>query len=92
MTRERFNHLYDLVDEANKKVCCSASIEHGRFKDEIFITLFYADLYVSFYTDDCVMPSSCMHYDPDLIKAEAFLKMLIEAAKHHGPMRGDNND
>lgn len=79
MTRERLNHLLDLIDEVNSKVYVSASLSHGRNDDdEIFVSLFYLGekKYKAFST--CEYSSN---YDPDLERGEAFLHDLLAQAQ-----------
>lgn len=93
MTRERFCHLLNVVDEVNSKVDVAASIEHGRFDDRVHITMFYAPVNgnvtsieftnsSNFHTHDDII-----YGDTDLIKCEAFMRMLIASAEHCEVMR-----
>lgn len=91
MTRERFLRLYDLADEVNRKVDASVSVRHSRFSDDIFISLFYSNEVISFYEDGYINPDLNMHEDPDFTKAEAFMRMLLESAKHCKEMRGEDD-
>ncbi len=78
MTRERLNHLLDLIDEVNSKVYVSASLSHGLYDDEIFVCLFYLGekKYVAFCASDL-----SMNHDPNLERGEAFLKGLLAEAQ-----------
>lgn len=78
MTRERLNHLLDLIDEVNSKVYVSASLEHGLHDDSIFVSLFYQGpkVYKSFNT--CNYSET---YDEDLVKGEAYLRWLLAEAE-----------
>lgn len=78
MTRERLNHLLDLIDEVNSKVYVSASLEHGLNDDNIFVSLYYQGpkAYKSFNT--FIYSES---YDKDLVKGEAYLRGLLAKAE-----------
>lgn len=78
MTRERLNHLLDLIDEVNSKVYVSASLEHGLQDDSIFVSLFYQGpkVYKVFNTYNY-----SESYDKDLVKGEAYLRGLLAEAE-----------
>lgn len=85
MTRERLNHLLDLVDELNEKLYVNASLEHSKLEENLHITMFYAGKGVSrvFNTYHIGYDSYDNTYaDEDLIKGEAFMRMLLASAQH----------
>ena len=95
MTRERLNHLLDMVDEVNSKVNAAVSIEHGKYDDRIHITMFYARVNgeaTSVEFTDYKFGSThdfIIHEDTDLIKGEAFMRLLLASAEHCEVMRND---
>lgn len=91
MKRERLNHLLDMVDELNEKAYVSASLQHGKYSDDIHITIFYTGKDASMRTfttyDIGYQAYNNTFNDKDLIKAEAFLRMLLAATQHCEAMR-----
>lgn len=93
MTRERLIHLLDLVDEVNDRCYVNAIMSHSAYDDELHISLFYAstkgcNLYRFFST----YPYGYESYnstinDADLVKGEAFLRLLLASAEHCEVMR-----
>ncbi len=90
MTRTRYLNLMDLIDEFNAQVNAVASISYGHDEESIHISMFYVDEYHSFTTDNCI-PGwyNSTHGDTDLLKAEAFMRMLMQSAQFCEVMRRD---
>ena len=92
MTKERLFYLIHLVDRLNHEVDVAASISHEKFDDSIHITFFYGGEVVShvFYVNTHTKSTwETTHGDTDLVKAEAFMWMLLNSAKHYAPMRAE---
>ena len=89
ISKERLMYLIDLVDEVNEKVNAAVSLEHGKFQDDLYISLFYTvpREMRRFATGIAGASYSTTAYDDGLIKGEAFLKMLLREAECYEPMR-----
>ena len=89
MKRERLNHLLDMVDELNEKAYVAASITHGRYEDSVHITIFYTETISRTFTTYYIGYDSPdnTYNDKDLVKAEAFMRMLLAATQHCTAMR-----
>lgn len=89
MTRERFNHLLDMVDELNEKLKVDASLDHSKYGDRLHITLFYVPTVSRVFNTYKYMTSDWDYTgnDTDLIKGEAFMRMLLASAEHFPEMR-----
>jgi len=92
MTKERLFYLIHLVDRLNHEVDVASSISHEKFDDSIHITFFYVGEVVShmFYVNTHTESTwEATHGDTDLVKAECFMWMLLNSAKHYAPMRAE---
>lgn len=87
MTRHRLIELINLVDDFNRKVYANATFSHDRYGDEIHITMHYCREGVCFTTCDGDTRRIIRYNDSDLVKAEAFMKMLMASAEHYEPMK-----
>ena len=90
MTHERLLYLAHLVDRVNTEVDANASINYGyALGCYIHVTMFYTKPYVSraFWESVGTNDPELTNGDKDLVKGEAFLRVLLRSAKNYPPMR-----
>lgn len=90
MTHERLLYLAHMVDRVNREVNATASIEYCK-SCSIHITMFHGSETVSRmfdeYDGDNNRYFDITFGDAELVKAEAFMRMLLNSAKAYPPMR-----
>lgn len=94
MTHERLLYLAHLVDRVNTEVNASAAIQYGKNDQSIYILMFYAKMggdygWHAFHSSDGYSTYESTNKDTELIKAECFLRLLLNSAKHYAPMRAE---
>ena len=93
MTHERLLYLAHLVDRVNTEVNASARITYKQDDCDLYITLLYTlngdDAEGHAFYEFSGIPSTYdrTHNDKNLIKGEAFMRMLLNSAKAYPPMR-----
>lgn len=90
MTHERLLYLAHLVDRVNTELNVYADISYGRqYMNHLHISMFYVQPIVSrsfWESEGCDNPTMTNN-DTELMKAECFLRLLLNSAKHYAPMR-----
>lgn len=92
MSHERLLYLAHLVDRINTEVDAAASITYEKFSNHIHITIFAGktNSIGSRTFDESTYSKSeydMTYGDKDLVKAEAFMRMLLRSAQYYPPMR-----
>ena len=92
MTHERLLYLAHLVDRVNTEINASAAIQYGKNEQSIYVLMFYAKIdndygWHAFHTSDGYDTYESTNHDTELMKAECFLRLLLNSAKHYPPMR-----
>lgn len=92
MTHERLLYLAHLVDRVNTEVNASAAIRYGKEEQSIYVLMRYVQMgrsygWHAFHSSDGYDTYESTNNDIELVKAECFLRLLLNSAKHYAPMR-----
>ena len=94
MTQERLLYLAHLVDRVNTEINASAAIRYGKKEQSIYVLMCYVQMghgygWHAFHSSDGYDTYESTHNDTELVKAECFMWMLLNSAKHYAPMRAE---